>query len=282
MKVALLLAPALLVVVALFGAGLGLGLLQSLGYQPYLDGWTWTTANYTELLADPAVRASLVLTVSISVLATAGSAVLAVAIAMFVQSTRRGRRLLTGLLQVGLPVPHLVGALAMGLLLSQSGLLSRLTHAAGLTSAPSDFPALTQDSLGAAILAEYLWKETPFVAVVILSALARGITPLQDIAATLGARPWQRFRHVTLPLVTPALGAASVIVFAFTFGSYEVPAVLGRPYPAPLAVVAYQRFTDTDLTARPQAFAIGVLIAVVVTVLVAVYLRLLERVAGST
>jgi putative spermidine/putrescine transport system permease protein len=277
LRVDALLTPALLVVTGLFGAGLVLGLLQSLGYQPYLEDWSWTTASYTGLLGDPAVRASLVLTVRTSLLATAGAAALALAIAMFVHSTRRGRRVLIAVLQIGLPVPHLVGALSMSLILSQSGVLSRLTNAAGLTTSPADFPALTQDSFGWAILAEYLWKETPFVAVVALTALARGVTPLQDVAATLGARPWQRFRHVVLPLVAPAVGAASVVVLAFTLGSYEVPAVLGRPYPAPLSVVAYQRFTDTDLTVRPQAFAIGIVIAVVVTALVAA-LGFIERV----
>lgn len=280
LRVAALLAPALLVVTCLFGAGLVLGVMQSLGYQPYLPGWTWTTAAYTGLLGDPAVRASLVLTVRTSVLATVCAAVLALATAMFVHSTRRGRRALTAVLQVGLPVPHLVGALSMSLLLAQSGIVSRLTNAAGLTSSPADFPALTQDSFGWAVLAEYLWKETPFVAVVALAALARGVAPMQDVAATLGARPWQQFRHVVLPLVAPAVGAASVVVLAFTLGSYEVPAVLGRPYPAPLSVVAYQRLTDTDLTARPQAFAIGIVIAVLVSALVAVLLRLLERVGA--
>ncbi len=281
LRVAVLLAPALLVVVGLFGAGLGLGLLQSLGYQPYLEGWSWTTAAYTGLIDDRAVRASLVLTLRTSVLATAGAAILGLAVAMLVHSSRRGRRLLTAVLQVGLPVPHLVGALSMSLMLSQSGLLSRLTYAIGLTTSPSDFPALTEDRFGWAMLAEYLWKETPFVAVVALTALARGVAPLQDVAATLGASPWQRFRYVVLPLVTPAVGAASVVVLAFTFGSYEVPAVLGRPYPAPLSVVAYQRFTDTDLTVRPQAFALGVVLAVAVTALVAVYLRLLDRLGAT-
>ena len=161
----------------------------------------------------------------------------------------------------------------MSLLLSQSGLISRLTHALGLTSSPAGFPGLTQDGFGWAVLAEYIWKETPFVAVVVLAALARGVDPLPDVAATLGAGPWQRFRHVVLPLVTPALAGASAIVFVFTFGSYEVPAVLGRAYPAPLAVVAYQRFTDSDLTLRPQAFAIAIVLAIAATTLVALTAR---------
>lgn len=280
LRIILLLAPALLVVGALFVTGLALGVLQSLGYQPYLDGWSWTLSNYTGLLHDPAVTASVVLTLRTALLATAISAVLAVGAAVLVHSSRRGRRALAAVLQAGLPVPHLVGALAMSLLLSQSGLLSRLAHAAGLTQGPADFPALTQDSFGWAVLAEYVWKETPFVAVVVLAALARGAAPLEDVARTLGAGPWQRFRGVVLPAIGPALATASLIVFAFTFGSYEVPAVLGRPYPATLPVVAYQRYSATDLAARPQAFALGMVIAVVAAVLAGAYLWLVERLAG--
>lgn len=276
-RVALLLAPAFLVVGVLFLGGLGLGVAQSLGYQPYLDDWSWTLRHYTGLVDDPAVRASLGLTARIAVLSTALSAVAGLGIALLIRSTARGRRLITTISQLALPVPHLVGAFAMTLLLSQSGLLSRLAHAVGLTGQPADFPALTQDAFGWAIVAEYVWKESPFVAVVVLAALVREIEAMEDVALTLGARPWQRFRAVLLPLVAPSLAAAGVIVFAFTFGSYEVGAVLGRSFPAPLPVVALQRYSDSDLAIRPQADAISVLIAVVTAVAAWACLRLVDR-----
>lgn len=46
-------------------------------------------------------------------------------------------------------------------------------------------------------------------------------------ARTLGATRWQAFRHVLLPMLMPALAAASALVFAFAFGAYEVPLILG-------------------------------------------------------
>lgn len=279
----LLLAPAAVVVLGLFLAGLALGVAQSLGYQPYLPGWSWSALAYRQLWQDPAVRASLGLTAWLALASTSLAAGLGLALAHLLHTTRRGRRALAALLQIGLPVPHLAGALAISLLLSQTGLLSRLAHAAGWTGAPADFPALTQDRFGWAIVAEHTWKEAPFVALVVLAALTRTAGEFQDVARTLGARPWQRFRHVTVPLVAPSLAAASVVVFAFTIGSYEVPAVLGRPYPAPLSVVAYQRYTDTDLTARPQAFAITVVLAAAVIGLigfVGLFLSLLSRRGG--
>ena len=88
------------------------------------------------------------------------------------------------------------------------------------------------------------------------------------------------FRHVLLPLIFPGLVSASVLVFAFTFGAYEIPAVLGAHYPAALPVLAYRSYTDVDLAARPEAMAMAVVIAVISAVLIAVYLRATRRAGG--
>ena len=277
LRVALLLAPALLVVVVFFLGGVGQAVAQSFGYQPYLDGSHLSADAYTALWTDPAVRASLLLTARVAVLSTAFSAALAVAAALQIRRLRRGRAVITGLFQANLAVPHLVGALCMLLLLSQGGLLSRVAHAAGLTATPAAMPALTNDRFGVAIIAEYVWKETPFLTVLVLAALSRGAAELEAAARVLGARAGQRLRHVTLPLLTPSLAGGSILVFAFAAGSYEVPYLLGRPYPATLPVVALQYYNDTDLTSRPQAMAVAVLIAVLSGLTVAGYLLIVGR-----
>lgn len=278
LRTLLLLAPALVVVLVLFVGGVGLGVLQSLGYQPFLGATELSTDAYRGLVDDVEVRRSLVLTFRLALLATGISAVLAVAAALLLRATRRGRKLATLLFTLNLPVPHLVGAAAMLLLLGQSGLLSRVLAAVGLVDVPADAPVLTNDAFGWAILAEYVWKETPFIGVVVLAALSGGVADLEGAARTLGAGAWQRFRFVVLPLITPAVVSTSVIVFAFTFGSYEVPLLLGQPFPATLPVVAFQAYSDTDLTARPRAMAIAVVIAVLVTMVVLAYTVLTERV----
>ncbi len=81
----------------------------------------------------------------------------------------------------------------------------------------------------------------------------------------------------TSTLIAPPVAAGSVLVFAFAFGSYEVPYLLGRPYPATLPVVAYQYYRDTDLTLRPQAMAVAVLITALSVLSVAGYLALVRR-----
>jgi putative spermidine/putrescine transport system permease protein len=127
----LLLSPALVVVVGLFLGGLGLGVLQSLGWSPFLGSTGLTLDAYRGLVDDVEVRASLWLTFRLALLSTVVSAVLAVACALMLRSTRHGRRLATLVFSLNLPVPHLVGAAAMLLLLGQSGLLSRVLFALG-------------------------------------------------------------------------------------------------------------------------------------------------------
>ncbi len=68
--------------------------------------------------------------------------------------------------------------------------------------------------------------------------------------------------------------AASLIVFAFTFGAFEVPYLLGKTYPTILPVMAYNEYRDIELTARPVAMAINLLIALITAVFAALYLRL--------
>jgi putative spermidine/putrescine transport system permease protein len=277
LRIVLLLAPALLVVVVLFGGGLAQAVAQSVGHQPYLPARPLSLDAYRALGRVPAVRASVGITLRVALLSTAGAVLLGVAAALLVRSLGRTRRSFAALLQVTLPLPHAVAALAMILLLGQSGALSRLAAALGWVDVPADFPALTQDGFGWGIIASYVWKEAPFVAVVVLAALSSGVAELEDAARALGANAGQRLRHVLLPVLAPAVAAASVLVFAFTVGSYEVPFLLGRPFPATLPVLAYQQFRDPDLAARPVAMAIAVLTALLVGACAAAYLALSER-----
>ena len=77
----------------------------------------------------------------------------------------------------------------------------------------------------------------------------------EDLARTLGANSWQRFRYVILPLIMPGVLSSSVLVFAFTFGAFEIPYLLGQRFPSALPVLSYRAYTDVDLNSRPEAMA---------------------------
>jgi putative spermidine/putrescine transport system permease protein len=266
-----LLAPALLVITVLFVGALLFGVLQSLGFISFTGEANPGFNAYINIFTDSVFWRSLGLSLWIAFASTIISIILAVVSSLLIFHTERGRRSITFVYQFNLPIPHIVGGVAMLLLLSQSGLFSRIGFALGLTDSPADFPALTNDRWGVAIIAEYVWKETIFIGVVVLAALSGGVAEYEDLARTLGADRWKRFWHVIVPFITPAVLSTSIIVFAFSFGAFEIPFLLGQPFPAALPVLAFRAYSDVDLNSRPEAMAISVVIAGIVAVLVFIY-----------
>jgi len=264
------LAPALALLVALFGGAVGLALLRSLGLLAGGAGEGPSLDAYRRLIANPEFGRSLLLTLHVAVTSTVLAVALGIGAALLLRRLVRGRKLATTLFQLNLPLPHVVGAVAILALLGQSGLLSRVAAQAGVIEGPASFPALVFDAHAIGIIVQYVWKEVPFIGIVALAILRSAGEDLEEAARTLGASPWQRVRHVILPLLLPGVLAAAVIVFAFTFGTFEVPLLLGRSFPAVLPVLAHQRYTDVDLAARPEAMAISVVITVLVLVVVVV------------
>jgi putative spermidine/putrescine transport system permease protein len=72
----------------------------------------------------------------------------------------------------------------------------------------------------------------------------------------------------------PGILSASIIVFAFSFGAFEIPFLLGATFPVTLPVVAYRAYADVDLNARSQAMAMSMVITVIITSLTLVYMKL--------
>lgn len=280
LRLALLLAPVVAAIGGLFVGGLLLSLGQSLGYFAPAGEQSFTLAHYRNLAADGEFRASLALTLALATVATAISAVGGVALALAVRRLARTRPIFRTLLQVPLAVPHLAVAVALINVIAPSGLLARAAYALGMISAPADFPALISDRYGIGIIIAYALRETPFIAVMTLALLLRIGDEYDDVARTLGASSWQRLRYVTLPLVAPAAVSASIVVFAFIFGAFEVPFILGRPYPAMLSVVAQRRYMSVDLAERPGAIALAVVMAGVTAIVVWAYARLAKALAG--
>ena len=111
-------------------------------------------------------------------------------------------------------MPHLVVAVGMIFVFSQSGLLARLAAQIGMISSPGDFPVLVRDKYGFGIILAYIWKEAAFFFIILMSVLQPLGENFEELAQSLGANRWQRFRYVILPLVMPNLFSASIIVFA--------------------------------------------------------------------
>jgi putative spermidine/putrescine transport system permease protein len=273
-RIILLLAPAVLLLGGMFLSGLGLGLLRSLRYMP-ANGLTEPDLQaYAAVLSAPGFLASLWLSLWIAGASTLISAAIALGAALLLRQSFRGRNLIAVLFQLNLTVPHIVGALGILYLFSQSGSFARLAYAAGLITTPGEFPVLTHDPYAIGIILTYVWKEVPFIGLILLAKL-QTIGPEHEAAARcLGASRFQTFAHILLPLLAPALVAASAVVFAFSLGAYEIPLLLGAHAPQALPILAWQGFADVDLARRPEAYALSMLIALVGVVLLALYARL--------
>ena len=250
-RATLVVAAPVLAVLLVVVTGLGATALQSLGLMPLTGAPRLSFAAYTD------EHGELLTATGLSLLIAAGSTALAAVMGMVsavvAMGSPRARRMLTALVTATVPVPHLVGAASVGLLLADGGLLSRW-----LGDSPGTWPSLVAGRWPTAVVLEYAWKESAFVALVVAVAMATRVAQYDETAALLGAGRVQRLRHVTLPLATPALVGAGTLSFIYALGSYEVAWLLGRSFPEPLPVLAYRLFTSTDLASRPEAAAVAV------------------------
>lgn len=277
-KIALLLAPAVGVIGVLFAGGLGAAFVQSLGYMPAIGMTEWSLDAYRQVLSDRDFLDSLLLTLYVSGVSTGVSTVLAVLAALALR--RSSGRLSAAVFQLPITIPHLVAAVGIALVVAQTGLGARVAAGLGLIGEPRDFPALLYDKYSVGIILTYVWKEVPFITLVVLASLRGVASELEEVARTLGAGAWRRFWYVVFPVISPSVVAASLLVFAFTFGAFEVPYLLGKSYPTMLPVMAYNEYREIDLAARPAAMAINVLIALVTGTVAALYLRLARDLGG--
>lgn len=247
-----LLAPAVMIVAVVVVAGLGSTIAQSVGLLPIFGDADLSWDAYRAVSDEPGLWPGLAVSLFIASVSTALAVSVGVTLAVTILRSRTGGRLISGLATLTVPVPHLVGAAAIGLLLSDSGLVAR-----ALGSDPNTFPALVAGPWWIAVIIEFAWKESAFVALVVLAALAADERDLTESAATLGATPTQRLRRVTLPLAAPAVVASGGIAFAYVLGSYEVAWLLGQVYPEPLPVLAYRLSSEIDLTVRAQSMVVA-------------------------
>lgn len=270
--------PGLLILSGLFVGGLASGLAQSLGYLPAAGLRAISLDAYAEVVRYPGFLHSLGLTVFVASAATLLSVVLAIVTAFALRRALRGGRMLGFVYQLPLTVPHLVVAVGTLMLISQSGLFARVAFHLGVIGEPADFPVMVYDDFGLGVIFVYVWKQVPFIGLIILSVLQSAGEDYEEVARSLGANRRRAFFHVLLPLVVPGILPGSIIIFAYVFGSFEVPLLLGKSYPAMLSVFAYQAYVDVDLDMRPMAMATAMLIALFCFLLITAYRAVALRV----
>ena len=110
-------------------------------------------------------------------------------------------------------------------------------------------------------IAANVWRGIPFVAISLLAGLQTISPALYEAAAIDGATPWQRFWHITLPLLTPIIAVVMTFSVLFTFTDFQLIYVLTRGGPLNathlMATLSFQRAISGGALGEGAALAIA-------------------------
>ena len=216
--VTLLVLPSLLFVLLLFVYPFLYGLVLS--FVPKQGGWL---DNYSRFFSDAYMYGTIWLTLKLALPVTLLNVALSVPVAMRVRHMRR-QRLLTTILVLPLTLGTVLVAEGLLNYLGPQGWLNRTLMLLGLLEHPV---RLVHNYWG--VLISLVITGFPFTFLLTLSMIT-GIDPgLEQAAATLGARAWQRFRHVMLPLIAPGLAITFCLAFVDAFSVFPSAVMLGSP-----------------------------------------------------
>ncbi|WP_046245787.1 ABC transporter permease subunit [Hymenobacter terrenus] len=249
-----------LLVVGLPVAGLAYALLGSVGLAgPLAAGFT---GRYWRALgADTGLLYAALYSAWVAVASVGISTGLALLLVLWAQPTLR-RPPLPALLYVPLLMPSLVVAFYLFQLLSRAGWLSRLSFRFGLTANLEDFPELVQDGPGVGIILAQVLLSFPFLTLLFQAIYQESrLAEYYQLTLTLGASAAQFRRRVAVPVLLRQAAPTLLLSFIATLGAYDIPLLLGRPYPQMLSVYIATRLQRFDLRELPSAYLAGFLVA---------------------
>jgi molybdate/tungstate transport system permease protein len=215
-------------------------------------------ASLAQALGDRELLGSIWLTVVTASVATILSLLLGVPLA-YILARRRfpGYRIVTGIVELPVVVPHPVAGIALLLFLGRQSALGSVLANAGL-EVVNHVPG---------IIAGMLFVSAPIVVSTAREAF-RGVDPkLERVARTLGDTGWEAFRQITLPLAGRGVLAGAVLGWARSVSEFGSIVILTYN-PKVASVLIYDRFTLFGLPAAVPAAAVLLLIALLVFLLV--------------
>lgn len=253
------------------------GLLQTL-IESFTDpnSQMLTLANYVRLFEQKSFWDSLTFSLRVSIISTVISLALGMMITklLYEELFKKNWKQL-----IWLPMlfPHFIAGYLILLIFAPSGFFSSLVYQLGLINEVTEFPIMVMDRQGIGIILTYIWKEVPFVILMLLPVYAQIDRRYKDVVTTLGGGNWEVFRTVEWPWLFPIVMETGLIVFAFVFATFEVPYLLGATYPKMLPVLAYQWFFEGDWSNRPLAMASMLFITAFIMILSSLFFYLLQK-----
>ena len=201
--------------------------------------------NFVFLFGDSVARLSLFNTLFYTVVASIVKFVFGLWLALLLNKTLPFQAFVRAVVLLPFIVPTALSALAFWWLYdAQFSVLSWALVKMGLIDEYISFlgdPWLARGS----VIAANIWRGVPFVAITLLAGLQTISPSLYEAASLDGATEWQKFWHVTLPMLTPIIAVVMTFSVLFTFTDFQLIYVLTRGGPLNathlMATLSFQR-----------------------------------------
>jgi multiple sugar transport system permease protein len=179
-------------------------------------GWQ----NYRDMFSDYGVRGALSFTITYVLSTALLDLVVGMLIALLLNTSFRGRTALRALTLIPWAIPTIVaGYIFRWLLDDQFGLIPYwITQLTGIR------PVVFTSPLSARIVVilVQVWKDAPFIAIVLLAGLQGAPPDLYEAARVDGASAWQRFWRITIPLVMPLLITMGMFRTVWSLANFDL------------------------------------------------------------
>jgi multiple sugar transport system permease protein len=113
------------------------------------------------------------------------------------------------------------------------------------------------------VIAANIWRGIPFVAICLLAGLQTIPQSLHEAATLDGASGWQRFRRITLPMLSPIIAVVMTFSVLFTFTDFQLIYVLTRGGPVNatqlMATLSFQRAIPGGQLGEGAAIAVAMI-----------------------
>lgn len=259
-RLLLLLTPGVGYLLVFFGWPLLSALIGSF----HMDDGSFTLQWYTRIFTRPSMLRGLSVSIYYGVAPVIVSLLASIPLALLLRRSFLGRKLFNGLYKLPMAVPSIIVALMVIIVAERGGFLDRLLTPLGL-----GLPKLVRDDWGVGVILSTVWKQIPFMTLIIASAFAAVPEDIRLAARSLGASRVKTFLFVEVPLAMPGITAAILLTFIGSMGSYAIPDIVGPPVARPLSVLMVAEFSQGRF---PQVYAMGMILSLfAIAVLIAYY-----------
>ena len=220
-------------------------------------GWD----NYAFLLGDSVTQLALFNTIFYTGVASVLKFALGLWLALLLNKNLRMKSFFRAVILLPYIVPTALSAIAFWWIYdSQFSIVSWALMRMGLIDKYIDFLGDPWNARLATIFAN-VWRGVPFVAITLLAGLQTISPSFYEASAIDGATPWQQFRHVTLPLLTPIIAVVMTFSVLFTFTDFQLIYVITRGGPLNathlMATLSFQRAINGGALGEGAAIAIA-------------------------